>query len=77
VVVVYTGFWAHAGSGEYCALDSFVDFGAVYIVCLFTSYTSLLILFSRRIGPLYFLVGGCKRRPNLDFFTCFSLFFLL
>ena len=33
----------HVGSGEYCTLDSFVDFGAIYIVCLFTSP---LILFS-------------------------------
>jgi len=35
-----------AGSGEYCALDLFVDFGAIYIVCLFTLYAYLPILFS-------------------------------
>jgi len=31
------------GSREYCALDSFVGFVTVYIVCLFTSYASPLI----------------------------------
>jgi len=36
----------HAGCGEQCALDSFVDFGAVYIVRLFTSFVSPLVLFS-------------------------------
>ena len=27
-----------AGTGESCALDSSVDYGAVYVVCLLTSY---------------------------------------
>ena len=30
---------------DYCTLDSFVDSGAMYIVCLFTLYASPLILF--------------------------------
>jgi len=62
----------HAGSGEYGALHSFVDFGTIYIytVCWFTLYTSSLILFSSlfsclsfssRIDPLHFQAGGRKR----------------
>jgi len=36
----------HADFGEYCALDLFVDFSTAYIVCLFTSYASPLVLFA-------------------------------
>jgi len=32
-------------SGEYCALESFVDFGTIHIICLFTSYACPLVLF--------------------------------
>jgi len=35
----------HVGSSEHYALDSFADFSGVYIVSLFTSYASPLILF--------------------------------
>jgi len=76
------------GSREYCALDSLVYFGAVYIICLFTSHVSPLILFSSpfpylsfplgyRVDPLDFQAVGCKRRPNLGFFGCFSLFYVI
>jgi len=70
----------HAGSREYCSLDSFVDLGAilVYIVCLFTSYASSLILFlhffpylsfSLRTDSLHFQAGGGKGQPNQGFFV--------
>jgi len=68
----------------YCALHSFVDFGAIYIVCLFTSPLILFffltfpcISFSYRTDPLRFHAGGRKRRPNLGFLNRFSLFFVL
>jgi len=38
--VVYLCAGPCASSGEYCNLDSFVDFGTIYIVCLFTLYAS-------------------------------------
>jgi len=34
--------------------DSFVDFGIIYIVCLFTSYASPFILFSSLFSLLFF-----------------------
>jgi len=70
------------GVCEYCALDSFDDFCTVYVVRMFTSYASPLILFLHlfpyfsfplRIDPLRFQARGRKRRPNLGFFSCFSL----
>ena len=59
--------------------DWIFDFGAIYIVCLFISYASPLILFSSlfpsyllpylsfplRTDPLCFPAGCCKRRLNL------------
>ena len=33
------------GCGEHCTLDTFVDFGSMYIICLFTLCASPLILF--------------------------------
>jgi len=41
-------------SWEYCALDSFVDFGTMYVVCLFTSCASPIILFSSLFSLLIF-----------------------
>jgi len=70
-----------AGSGKYCAFDSFFDFGAIYIVCLFASYVSPLmpflyffpyLSFTLRIDPLRFEAGGRKRRPNLDFLVVYG-----
>jgi len=70
------------GSGEHCGLDAFVGFGAMYTFDSFTSYASPLILFSSlsirlpvRIDLLHFLAGSRKRRSNLGFFSCFSLFY--
>ena len=66
---------------EYCTLDSFVDFGAVYIICLFTLYALPLIFFLR----FFLLIFSCENRPALvsrpevvrgdqtwDFFSCFQ-----
>ena len=54
------------GLWEYCVLDSFVDFGAVYIICLFTSYASPLILLLHVF--LYFstplLIFSFENRPT-------------
>jgi len=51
----------------------------VYIVCfpliLFSSLFSLS--FPVRIDPLHFQTGGHKRRTNLGFFSCFSLFYII
>jgi len=71
------------GSGEHCGLDAFVDFGAVYIFGLFTSYASPLILISSlfpylsfplRIDPLHFHARSHKRRPNLGFLVALVYF---
>jgi len=52
--------------GEYCALDSFADFGAIYIVSLFTSYASPLVLFSSLFSLLiYSLIFSFHNRPAL------------
>ena len=64
-------------------LDSFVDFDAIYDVCLFTwlpppgflffrysfflTYLLPYLHFSMRIGRLHFQAGGRKRQPNLSF----------
>ena len=65
-----------------CALDSSVDFGAIYVVCLcifcFLTYPFSLLIYSPylpfplRIDPLYFQAGVHKRRPNLGFFSCYG-----
>jgi len=49
---------APCGLWEYCTHDSFVDFGAVYIVCLFSSYAAPLILFFH-----FFLIFSFENRP--------------
>jgi len=68
---------------KYGALHSVVDFAAIYTVYLFTLYASALILFSSlfpylsfpfKIDSLHFQARGHKRRPNLGFFSYFSLF---
>jgi len=38
-------YYARAGSGEICALDSFVDFNTICIVCLFTCLSHLLFVY--------------------------------
>ena len=62
--------WPRVGFVECCTLDSFVHFGAIYIVCLFTSYASprhfflhflLTYLFALGIDPLHFQAEGHKR----------------
>jgi len=61
-----SGVSPYAGSGEYCALDSFVDFDTVYIVCLFTSFAPPLILFSSLISLLIYPlpIFSFKNRPT-------------
>ena len=79
-----------ASSGEYCTLDSFINFSTMYIVCLFTSYISSLILFtffltyvlhylsfSFRIDLLHFQAGGHKSNQTWAFFSRFSLFYVM
>jgi len=36
-------YWPCAGSGALCSLDSFIDFGAIYIVCLASPLTSFFL----------------------------------
>jgi len=64
------------GSVEYCALDSFVDFGTMYIACLhricFPTSSFFLTSFPLRIDPLHFHGRGRKKRPKLGFLSCFS-----
>ena len=82
----------YAGSGEYCTLDSFVDFSRTYIICLFTSFASPLIfflhlfpylsvpllIFSFENRPTPF--PGCRwkeaTKPGL-FVSSFSLFYVI
>ena len=75
----------HAGSGEYCATDLFVDFGAIYIsraclhrMLLHLFFFSLLfyLSFPLRIDPLRFQAGGHERRPNQGFFSVLVYFML-
>jgi len=62
--------------GSNAALHPFIDFGAMYIVCLFTSFASPLrpmlfhffltyllvyLSFAWRIDPLHFKAGDCNR----------------
>jgi len=72
------------GLQEYCTLDSFVNFGAICIICLFTSYASPLILFSSLFSLLIFSfentehqAGGHKRRPNLGFLVVLVYFYVI
>ena len=53
LVVVYSCI--PCGLQEYCIVDSFVDFGAICIICLFTSYASPLVLFLYFFPYLSFL----------------------
>jgi len=62
----------HVGSWEKCAVDSFVDFVGIYIVCLASPtfslvfpYLSIYLPFSSSIGPLRFQAAGDKMHPNL------------
>jgi len=61
--------------GHNALVIRFFDFGVIYIVCLFLSYASPLVLFSSlfpylslfllRIDPLHFQARCRKRRLNL------------
>jgi len=75
------------GSGEYCALDSFVDLGTVFACLrhllphLFCSLFFLIYLlpylsFPLRIDPLRLQAGGRKRQPNLGFLVVLIYFML-
>ena len=84
---VFTLSVPSAGSEAYCTLDSIFDFGAIYIVWLFISYTSPLMLFSSlfpylspplltfplRIDPLHFQARCRKRQLNLGLVFFFIL----
>jgi len=69
--------WCRAGikgpmqAGEYCTLDSFVDYDTIHIICLFTSYTSSPVPFYSlftylplplRTDLLCFQAGGHTRK---------------
>jgi len=41
--LIFYGVLPSVGSRAYCTLDSFVDFGAIYIVCLASPLTSFLL----------------------------------
>jgi len=45
LISLLNALFLRGGFVEYCAVDSFLDFGA-YIVCLFASYVSPLMFFS-------------------------------
>jgi len=84
---------SYASSVEYCALRFFLSWSSVYIVCLFISYASPLILFSSLFPdsfppllifsfenrPAPFRAGCRKRRLNLAlvFFCVVVHFFWL
>jgi len=44
VIICLKTYLPRSGSEAQCTLDSIFDFGAMYIVCLFISYASPLIL---------------------------------
>ena len=65
--------YLHSIPSRAYALDSFVDFGTVYFVCLFTLFfffSVFYLFFPLRIDPLYCQAGCHKRLLNLALVFC-------
>ena len=66
-------------SALYCLLVYIICFPSYpFFFAFFLSFPLLFFLsFPLRTDLLHFHTGGRKRRPNLGFFSCFSLFYVI